>query len=38
VVLVTHDPALAAQAERRVWMQDGRIDRDASTALVDVSA
>jgi putative ABC transport system ATP-binding protein len=38
VVLVTHDRALAAKADRQVWMQDGRIDRDAPTALIDVSA
>jgi putative ABC transport system ATP-binding protein len=38
VVLVTHDSKLAAKAARRVLLQDGRIDRDASTALADVSA
>jgi putative ABC transport system ATP-binding protein len=28
VVMVTHDPALAAQAQRRLSIRDGRIDRD----------
>ena len=28
LVLVTHDPAVAAQAERRIHLQDGRLVRD----------
>ncbi len=29
VVIVTHDPAIGAQAERRISIRDGRIERDA---------
>jgi len=28
LVLVTHDPAVAARADRRIHLRDGRIERD----------
>ena len=31
LVLVTHDPAVAARADRRVHLRDGRIERDERT-------
>ncbi len=31
LVLVTHDPALAARAERQVHLRDGRVERDERT-------
>jgi putative ABC transport system ATP-binding protein len=30
VVIVTHDPAVAARAGRQIWMRDGRIERDSA--------
>ena len=30
LVLVTHDPALAARCERQVAMRSGRIEQDAA--------
>jgi putative ABC transport system ATP-binding protein len=32
LVLVTHDPAIAARARRRVHLRDGRIERDERVA------
>jgi len=32
LILVTHDPALAQRARRRIHMLDGRIDSDSTTA------
>lgn len=34
IVIVTHDPALAARADRRVHVVDGRIDSDVRTVAV----
>jgi putative ABC transport system ATP-binding protein len=32
VLMVTHDPAVAARADRVVWMRDGRVVADAAAA------
>ncbi|MEM8964178.1 MAG: ABC transporter ATP-binding protein [Acidobacteriota bacterium] len=32
LVLVTHDPAVAARAERQIHLSDGRVDRDSAHA------
>jgi putative ABC transport system ATP-binding protein len=29
VVLVTHDPSIAAAAERQLWLLDGEIEKDS---------
>ena len=37
IVLVTHDPAIAARAERIVTLRDGRVVETSKSALAGVS-
>jgi putative ABC transport system ATP-binding protein len=34
IAVITHDPAIAARLPRRIDLRDGRIERDAATAVV----
>jgi ABC-type lipoprotein export system ATPase subunit len=38
MVLVTHDPAVAALADRRIHLLDGRIEREERSAHSSVSS
>ncbi len=38
LVLVTHDPALAAYAERKILLKDGRIDADETMRVPEIAA
>ena len=38
LVLVTHDPAVAALAGRQIHLRDGRVERDERTAIVPAPA
>jgi putative ABC transport system ATP-binding protein len=36
IVLITHDPEVAAAANRRVYIRDGLIERDDANAMAGV--